>query len=261
VFSAHTIADSEIVFRPQPGLAWPLTLPYWKATQTGVPLLSWNALYLLFVELGPVFAFCVGFISTRGSLPQRLLLLPFASGFLAAVSIQLGSWPKADMDRFFFFSTQLVFFTAPSWLVPLWQKQSVTRNKVAVAIVFVATLSSGIIYPTWRGATKSRSWWHAWQEQPGTELRVALAKIAPRQMILSDLHMSQKLVDAGFLVVAPMQRNYLNDVDEMAFNDYVKKHQHEANWWFLPANDPRVAARQVQNVAVFEGYVLSESAR
>jgi len=256
VFSSGTLIDSEVVFRPQPGLAWPLTLPYWKATQAGLPLVSWRGVQLLLEELGPVFAISLGYIAWRGSLPQRLLLLPFAAGFAVAAAINLGPWPKGDMDRFCFFSVNLVFFTAPAWLVPLYEKRPARWTKVAVVSLLAATLTSGIVYPTWRGITKARSWSHAWQEQPGLELRAALTKVARREVVLSDERMSQTLVSAGFVVVAPMMRNYLNDVDESNFDDYAKRHQHEADWWFLPADDARVAQRHNAAEAVLSGYVL-----
>jgi len=256
VFSWGPRIDQEIVFRPIPGLAWPLTLPYWKAAQAGLPLASWRGVKLLLEELGPVFAISLGFIAWRGSLPQRLLLLPFVAGFAVAVAMQLGPWPKADMDRFYFFCVNVVFFTAPAWLVPLYEKRSARWAKVAVASIFAATLTSGLVYPTWRGITNSRSWWHAWEEQPGVELRAALAKVARREVVLSDERMSQTLVNAGFVVVAPMMRNYLNDVDESNFDNYATKHQYEADWWFLPADDARVAQRHNTAEAALSGYVL-----
>lgn len=256
VFSSGVPIDQAIVFRPQPGFAWPPTLPYWKAAQAGLPLASWPGLKLLLDELGPVFAASLAFITWRGSLPQRLLLLPFAAGFVAAVLMHLGPWPKGDMDRFFFFSVQLVFFTTPAWLVPLYEKPKARWIKVAVASLFVATFASGVIYPAWRGATKARFWGRAWEQQPGLALRAALAKVGPRQIVLSDEPMSQKLVNAGFVVVAPMLRNNLNNVDEENFAAFAKQHQHEAHWWFLPANDPRVVQQQAAAEAAFNGYIL-----
>ncbi|MDX2023567.1 MAG: hypothetical protein SF187_25240 [Deltaproteobacteria bacterium] len=261
VFWPKTTMDPEIVFRPQPGFAWPLTLPYWKTAHAGLPLLSWQALKLLFEELGPVFALSFGFVAWRGSSPQRLLLLPFVAGFSAAVCMHLGPWPKADVDRFLFFSVQLVFFTAPAWLVPLWEKQTGAVERWAVGTVFATTILSGLVYPAWRGATKARSWNSAWQERPGHDLRAALGKVGPKQMVLSDEHMSQNLVDAGFVVVAPMLRNNLNNVDEANFNAYVAKHKQEADWWFLPARDLGVLQGDTRVEATFDDYVLTKPRR
>jgi hypothetical protein len=64
--------------------------------------------------------------------------------------------------------------------------------------------------------------------------------------VLTDLDRTWDLVQAGFVVVAPMTSNGVGQANAALFDDYVVRNEHTATWFFLREGDPRVAGRPVR---------------
>ncbi len=239
---------------PTMHLCWPPRLPTWAVEQTGVRLLSREAVGFYALELGPVFlAALVLALGGRDS-RRRLIGAAFLAGTVVALFASTGAWKKSDLDRFFFYGTPPVFMLAADLPDRLWRALRRGRgpSSTALAIFGLAVCGPTTIYPAWQVGKRLQDGFRA--NAIGGDLRRHLKAVGPREPILTTLDRADALIEAGFLVIGPIETNEVTRVTAAHFDEYVRANAWRAAWLFLPEGDPRVAGRPV--VARDEGYVL-----
>jgi hypothetical protein len=231
---------------PHPRLAWPPTLPTWKAEDHGAGLGSRHALFFVVGELGPVFAGgLVWALAGRAGGRGRALVAIFGTGLMVTLFVQPAGWPKSDLDRFLFYGTPLVFMAAAG-LVDWWAARSGSRRRRigttggAIALGAFACVTP-LVFP---GSTALANLEASFQRHGlGGELRSRLRAVGPHQLVLTTRERARDLLRAGFLVLAPFDTNSVGTLTEGRFDPYVREHADRADWLFLPQNDERVAGR------------------
>jgi len=228
---------------PRFHMAWPPTVPSWTNAWDGVPLLSRDGLMVFVVELGPVFFAAVGLALFGREPRRRLLLLPFAAALVLVVFTRLDNWPKADLDRFLFYTTPPVFMLGASIVERLCRVGATGAFPRGRSIALSIALATFAGVPALAFSTKQAlgELGEAFQKHAlAGPLRRDLGSVGPRQAVITDLATANPLVESGFLVVAPMTSNSVGQVSSDHFDDYVRDHTHLADWFFLPETDERV---------------------
>ena len=233
---------------PRLSLEWPPRLPTWRAPDRGVELSSAEALWFALLELGPVFLLTLVVVAWRGTPRERVLALPFCAGLAAALLIRMDGWFKADLDRFLFAGSASVFLLSALWierLFPVRRGDVATRRRARwFAIVFaVLVVAPPTYYVNRFGLKKAREPYLVQEEQ--ARLRGLLHVVGPRDPVLTELNRTWDLVQAGFVVVAPMTSNGVVQANAELFDAYVAQNEHTAKWLFLKRGDPRVAGKPV----------------
>jgi hypothetical protein len=233
---------------PTPHLSWPPRLPNWKNESDGVSLRSWEGLVFFAFELGPVFFGSVILAVWRGDARRRLLVLLFAAGLLVALFVQPSGWPKADLDRFFFYGTPLVFMLSAAFVEALGQRLGDPRAGRPLTVVSAVLVSMvcgpSVIWPTWHAGTQLQD---AFQRHDiGGDLRRNLAAAAAREPILTTADRVDDLVMVGLTVIAPFTSRNVGTFARDGFDGYVARNANRAVWWFLPEGDARVTGRRVE---------------
>lgn len=242
---------------PHPHLAWPPYLPQWKFDADGVPVWSWDGFSFFALELGPAFLAALVLALASRKPRRRILAVMFLAGFAVAAFVRPSGWHKADMDRFLFYGTPPVFMMvallvqrAQRWWTRLsWQRPARGAFAVGLGLLVAGT---PMMYPLAVSAEGLRAAFA--QEAFGGSLKLDLAAVGPREPTLTTASRANDLLQAGFIVVAPLETNSVGYITDEHFDDYVRAHGGEAVWLFLPDNDPRVAGQPV--VARHDGYVL-----
>jgi hypothetical protein len=175
-----------------------------------------------------------------------------------AIFGDLDGWGKKDLDRFFFFGTALGFMLAAGvidvlaarrarrghrrWVVPL----------AGTLLVGSATASPIVLL----SKTSTRPQFDSSESQRDAEmLHARLIAIGPKDLVQTDFSAASHLVEAGYIVDAPMPTRDIGRIPEPEFNDYMQHHpERHPDWLFLPAKDPRVAGRPA--TAALGDYVL-----
>lgn len=237
-------------------------LPSWTQAFHGVALFSTAGLKTLFYEWGPVFVLGIWLAFSR--IPAaRAGLVPFiAITLLLPFAIDFSGWPRADLDRFYFYGTAAGFFLAGAGLdLLLASRASAGISRVGSAILLFLISASVVLGPI--GYLTGRVLFREAHFEQGLRrsiaaraplLRETLAQVGPRDRIVTTAEMAQDLVLAGFVVPAPMSSSVIGKVDVPEFDAYLRQHGSAGEWLFLPESDPRVAARKV--FASIEGYAL-----
>ena len=115
---------------------------------------------------------------------------------------------------------------------------------IAGAIVFaVLVVAPPTYYVNRFGLKKAREPYLVQEEQ--ARLRGLLHVVGPRDPVLTELNRTWDLVQAGFVVVAPMTSNGVVQANAELFDAYVAQNEHTAKWLFLKRGDPRVAGKPV----------------
>lgn len=234
---------------PHPHLAWPPTLPTWRATDHGAGLGTRQALFFLVGELGPVFFGGLTWALAGGAGGRgRALMAIFGAGLLVTLFIQPTGWQKSDLDRFFFYGTPLVFMAAAGlvdWLAARTATTRRLRTTVAAALgLGMFTCVAPLYFP---GSTALGHLKGSFEQHTlGGDLARRLRVVGPHQVVLTTRERTRDLLRAGFLVLAPFDTNSVGTVTDEHFDDYVRAHADRADWLFLPQNDGRVAGRTVE---------------
>lgn len=242
---------------PHLALAWPPTLPYWHHMDTGVPVFSAEGAGFFLLELGPVFLAALAWAAWRGPPRQRIVVIPFVLGLFIAMFARLEGWPKADLDRFLFYGSPLGFMLCAGLAsVVMGRVSALGRTPLRVRTtwgVFAALMTVGPLYFPFRLAMGDPRPPLHYPPAPQV-LREALHAVGPRQPVLTTLQRANELVQAGFIVVAPMNSNWIGKVNEDGFDAYVAQNTSRADWLFAPPADPRTLGKPV--MATHGGYVL-----
>lgn len=223
--------------------SWPPAVPSWSHADDGIALPSREGFMFFLVELGPVFFAAVGLAFFGGNPRRRALLLPFTSALVLVLFTRLDGWPKADLDRFMFFTTPPVFMLAAAiveWLCRAHVGKATPRVR-AVGLSIGLTLFAGVpavMFGTSRALDELRDTFR--HHALGGDLRRSLNAVGPREPIITDVGHANSLVQAGFVVLGPMRSPSIGDVSGDGFDDYVRDHAHLARWLFLPENDDRL---------------------
>lgn len=238
-------------------LVWPPALPSWNHRDTGMGLFSKDGIDFFLLELGPVFLATLVLVAARGRWNRRILLAPFLVGFAIATLGALSVWPKADLDRFLFYGTPLVFMLSVSWIELAYGEYPMKARSRRAASCLTYALTVGIVavpalFPVLL----------AWHEprgpiqftEPNQKLRRHLGIVGARDPVLTTEGRVFELLEAGFIVVAPVSGATYESIDHDEYVAYVKAHASAARWLFVRSDDPRVQARQVQ--ARCDGFVL-----
>jgi hypothetical protein len=245
---------------PRPHLAWPPRLPNWKNESDGEPLRSWKTVVFFAFELGPVFFGSVTLALWRGDARRRLLVLAFTAGLLVAMFVQPSGWPKADLDRFFFYGTPFVFMLAAALVEALGERFGRLRDGkalVGISAALVAVVCApSTIWPTYLAGTQLQDSFA--RHDIGGDLRRNLAVAAAREPILTTADRADELVMVGFTVIAPFTSSNVGSFSHDDFDGYVAQNANRAVWWFLPERDARVSGRHVEGRD--RDYVLVRSA-
>jgi hypothetical protein len=228
---------------PTLGVVWPPRLPTWEAEQTGVSLVSRQAAGLYFLELGPVFLGALG-VALLGRDPgRRIIGVSFLAGMAVAVFAGTGDWKRSDLDRFLLYGIPPVFMLAadlPDRVLRLVRRAPGTAaSRGLVAAFGLVVCGPSIAYPAWHAGNSLRDRFH--DHLLGGDLRRALDIVGPREPILTTLDRADELVQAGFIVIAPMETNSIAQVTSSDFDAYVRANAERAAWLFLPQDDARVA--------------------
>jgi len=239
---------------PQLRLSWPPQLPHWKFDGDGVPIGSRQGLLFFALELGPAFLAALGVALASNKPRRRILGALFLAGLATAAFVRPSGWPKADMDRFLFYGTPPIFM-----LVALAVDGVGLRRPARVGLALltgVAVAGAPAMYPI---AITSEAAREAFAQHAfGGALKSDLIAIGPREATLTTVSRANELLEAGFLVIAPLDTNAVGRVTEDRFDDYVRAHAGEAAWLFLPQTDARVAGKP--SVARHDDYVLVRAA-
>ncbi len=240
---------------PRPTLLLPPALPTWAAPTGGVPLGSWGALEILVAEVGPV-ALAALLVAAFGREPRRRAIALLAGAGLAAASLLgLEGWPRADLDRFLFYGVLGGLLLGAGFVDALARRPGGRPCAIGLAAACAVLLvPAPLLHGGWLVATQRRGLQGIRSERPGAQLRRELAIVGPREPILTDAPSAQLLVQAGFIVLAPLTSHMVGRVDPAGVDAYAARHAGRAAWLFLPPDDPRVAGRPV--VASHAGYVL-----
>ena len=246
---------------PHPRLAWPPALPQWKFVEDGVPLWSGNGLLFFALELGPAFLVALGAALMSGQGRRRILAALFLAGLAVAAFVRPQGWPKSDMDRFLLYGTPPIFMLVAGLVDGVERRLAASparrRALAAVAVgLAVAVAGAPAVYPAVVILDGARDTFgnHAL----GGELKRDLAMVGPRERILAPVQQANELLQAGFMVVAPLDTNSVGVITENHFDDYVRDHARDAAWLFLPEKDPRLAGKPA--VARHAGFVLVRAA-
>jgi hypothetical protein len=239
---------------PKPRLAFPPTLPAWSAPHEGLPLLSHQASERLLLELGPLALGAFVLAVVAGDDRRRVLVLLALGGAAAGCLFGLRGWPKADLDRFLFYGALSGYLLAADWIERLGRVRQAAVRRTLGASICLSTIAAPVAVVSQRLLDQRRPTLFIAHERPGDDLRRALAAVGPRETILTDLASAQFLVSAGFLVIAPMTSHMVAKVVAAEFSTYVARHEHRADWLFVPLDDARVAGKPI--AAEHAGYVL-----
>jgi len=253
----HGVLGHGTMATPHLHLSWPPFIPQWKFDADGVPVWSWHGLLFFALELGPAFlaALAVALVSRKPR--RRILGVLFLAGFAAAAFIRPSGWHKADMDRFLFYVTPPVFMLVALlidrarrwWTGRSWAPRA--RRALAVG-TGLAVAGTPLMYPI---AITTDSVRDAFAQQAfGGSLKRDLAAVGPREPTLTTADRANQLLEAGFIVIAPLETNTVGATTGDHFDEYTRAHAGEAVWLFLPANDPRVSGKPI--VAKHDDYVL-----
>lgn len=242
---------------PHPHLSWPPYIPQWKFDADGVPVWSKDGWLFLALELGPAFLVTLGIALASNKPRRRILAALFLAGFAAAAFIRPTGWHKADMDRFLFYGTPPVFMLvallverAERWWTGFRWRQP-ARGALALG-TGLAVAGTPMMYPI---ALSTEGLREAFAQQAfGGSLKADLAAVGPREATLTTASRANDLLQAGFIVIAPLETNSVGYITEDHFDEYVQLHGHQAVWLYLPENDARVAGQPV--VAKHDDYVL-----
>jgi hypothetical protein len=110
----------------------------------------------------------------------------------------------------------------------------------------------------WIAATNPRSWSHFWRDEPGTTLRERMAMVGPREIVLvSDAGKAYEVVQAGFVVLAPMTSTSIGEVNGGQLDDYIKANASRADWLLVHDGDGRLAGRKIE--ASIDDYRLARA--
>ncbi|MDD5656919.1 MAG: hypothetical protein PHF00_06650 [Elusimicrobia bacterium] len=233
---------------PRLTLAWPPILPSWAGE---LPLLSGRALARLLREWGPIY-FGTWFL-LRGDSRRRVGVELFLAGLVPACLLTTGArWgANPDLDRFLFPGTAFGFFLAAVWVERLEQAAAHGRLSrrmaaAALALLFAATTAGPLGCLAFRTAKLRDSL----RRLPGGLFRATkpwlsgLEAVGPRDLVLTDQRMAPILVQAGFVVAAPMNSNMLGEIDAEAFTAHVANLKRAPAWALLPRHDPRAAGKR-----------------
>lgn len=242
---------------PHLGLSWPPRLPHWKFDADGIPVWSWQGFLFVALELGPAFLAALGVALVSRNGRRRILAALFLAGLSVAAFVRPIGWPKADMDRFLFYGTPPIFMLVallvdrPARRSP--RALSGTRSRAALALgAGLVVAGTPMMYPL---AITAQAVGDAFTQHAfGGALKRDLAAIGPRQPTLTTISRANDLLQAGFIVIAPLDTNSVGRITEDHFDDYVRAHAQEAVWLYLPENDARVAGKTV--VGRHDDYVL-----
>lgn len=242
---------------PKLALAWPPTLPTWAVARDGIPLLSWASGGALFCEFGPFVLATLILVAIKGTAVQRILMAPLLMGLLVATFLRLNGWDKSDMDRFLFYGSPFAFMLVALWL----ERDAVTRPRskrgkpsnlgrpagVVLAggmVVLMATMPT--LFAVWTSWKNARGWNNYWRDEPGATLRERLRAVGSRDPILTDRNRAYDLVQAGFVVLGPMNSTSVGKVDEDHLDDYLKTNADRAAWYYLPKSDDRMKGLPIE---------------
>jgi hypothetical protein len=240
---------------------WPPRLPSWGVEQTGVPLWSRQAAKFYFLELGPVFLPALGLALSGRDPRRRVIGAAFLAGVVVAVFAGTGAWKRSDLDRFFFYGTPSVFMLAadlPERILRLIRRAPDATPSAGVLAAFgLIVCGPATIYPVLQAEIQLRDRFadHAL----GGDLRRTLEVVGSREPILTTVDRADELVQAGFIVIAPMDTNSIARVTSANFDAYVRANAGRAAWLFLPRTDARMAG--ARPVARDHGYVLVRAGR
>ena len=229
--------------------SWPPTLPSWRFRDDGAVIWSGNGLAILSLEFGPVFlaSLLMGLFGKDER--RRVLMAVFLAGLVAALFIKAPGWPKSDLDRFLFYGTPSVFMLSAAlveWLqrrYPGLQDRPARLKALAVGFA-VVMCGPPFVVPTHHaaGPLEGSFFRHAF----GGDLKRNLKVVAPREPILTTTQRADELIQAGFMVVAPLDSNSIGRITEEHFDEYLRNHAADAAWLFLPENDARVKNQPVE---------------
>ena len=246
---------------PHPRLAWPPALPQWKFVEDGVPLASGNGLLFFALELGPAFLLALGAALVSGPSRRRILAALFLAGLAVAAFVRPQGWPKSDMDRFLFYGTPPIFMLIAGLVDRVQRRLDASpaprRAITAVAVgLGVAVAGAPALYPVVVIHDGARGTFgdHAL----GGDLKRDLAIVGPRERILAPIDQANELLQAGFMVVAPLDTNSVGVITGGHFDDYVRDHAGDAVWLYFPEHDPRLGGKP--EVARHDDFVLVRAA-
>jgi len=229
--------------------SWPPTLPAWNRSQEGVPVVSLGGLLVLLVEFGPVFFAAIGLALASREPRRRVLLLPFVVALLLVSFARMDNWPKADLDRFLFYTTPTVFMLGAAIVERLCRSDGpgteTTRTRSVVLSIGLA-LFACVPAMIWATSMALRELGETYRSHAlGGDVRRNLSAVGAREPIVTDLANGNRLVQSGFLVVAPMTGSSVGQISGDHFDEYVRGHLELARWFFLPENDDRVKGQPV----------------
>lgn len=253
----HGVLGHGTMATPHPHLSWPPFIPQWKFDADGVPVWSWNGFLFFALELGPAFlaALVVALVSRRPR--RRILGALFLASFAVAAFVRPSGWHKADMDRFLFYGMPPIFMLvallverSERWWTGLpWRRRAQGALAVGTGLAVAGT---PVMYPIAITTDGLRDAFV--QESFGGNLKRDLSAVGPREPTLTTASRANELLQAGFIVIAPLETNSVGFITEAHFDEYVRVHAAEAVWLFLPESDPRVTGKPV--VAKHDDYVL-----
>jgi hypothetical protein len=176
---------------------------------------------------------------------RRLLLLPFGAALAFVTFARLDNWPKADLDRFLFYATPPVFMLGAAIVERLCQDDRFPRRRVMALSIGLTAFAAvpALAFPTDRALASLVDSFR--RHALAGDLRRDLRSVGPRETVITDLSNADRLVQSGFLVVAPMTSNSIGQVSSDHFDDYVRANVDRADWFFLPESDERVKGRPV----------------
>ena len=237
---------------PHLGFSWPPRLPQWKFDADGVPVWSRQGFLFAALELGPAFVAALVVALATKKPRRRVLAGLFLAGLAVAAFVRPSGWPKADMDRFLFYGTPPIFMLV-ALLIDGAARSWRQGARVALALVTgLAVAGTPVMYPLAVTAEALRQSFteHAF----GGALKRDLDAIGPREPTVTTVGRANDLLEAGFLVIAPLDTNSVGRITEAHFDEYVRAHAQQAVWLYLPENDPRVTGKPI--VARHDDYVL-----
>jgi hypothetical protein len=254
VVRAVVTGDSPMA-APRLGLLFPPALPSWEVP-AGLPF-GGPALGALLVELGPVALATLGWALAARGRARRIAALPLLVGLVTSSLLRLDGWNRADLDRFLLYGTPVLFLMTASWLDVVAARAGVGLARGFERVLIVATIAGPIAHANWTALDHVRGFADWWRERPGQELRRALIAVGPRDPVLTDSGFADAVVQAGFVVVAPMTSSSVGSVDRDAFDRYLERHAWRARWLLLAKGDRRLDG--LAPVAEVRGHVLARA--